>query len=80
MERYLSAMVKRDRFFEKLRDSSFRMELCIEGDIPFLFSGVSRTTKSNECYTMYTKENVVITLEDRHLPRKYSDMDIIGLP
>ena len=59
---------------------SFKTELCIEEDTLFLFSGVSHTMKSNECYTMYTKENVAITLGGKHLPRKYSDMDIIGLP
>lgn len=72
--------VKEDRFFERFDDLSFKTELCIGGDTLFLFSGVSHMTKSSECCVRCTKENVAITLGGKHLPRKYFDTDIIGLP
>ena len=70
---------RKDKFYERPHDLLFKMESCTGEDILLLSSGVSRTMKSNECYTMYTKENVAITLEGKHLQRKYFDMGIIGL-
>ena len=70
--------VKRDKFFEKLRGSLFRMESCIEEDTLFLYSGVSPTMKSNEYCMMYMKEDFAITPRGKLLPKKCFDMDIIG--
>ena len=76
---YPSVEARKDKFYERPHDLLFKMESCTGEDTLFLSSGVSRTMKSNECYTMYTKENVAITLGGKHLQRKYSDMGIIGL-
>ena len=70
--------MRKDKFYEKLRGSSFRTESCIEEGILFLSSDVLRTMKSNECYRTYTKESVAITLVDKLSLRKYSDMDTTG--